>query len=277
MTMLIEKEYSKLDHPDVLRFIFHPRAEQAGTTPTNCTDHAIPVSGGVTIGGRFHMAAAEAPHILFFHGNGETVRDYDDVGSMYNQQNMTLLAVDYRGYGWSTGTPTVTAMQRDAHDILQYVRDWMQSENRTGPLLVMGRSLGSAPALELAAMATNNLAGLIIESGFAHTVPLLNCLGVDVKSLEITEEEGFGNQEKIAHFTKSTLILHAQNDQIIPVGDAGDLQAECGARNKEFQMVPGADHNTIIQRTGRMYFEVIGRFTKKLGEKPRRSRMGVRG
>jgi hypothetical protein len=48
------------------------------------------------------------------------------------------------------------------------------------------------------------------------------------------------------------------------------LQAESGARNKQFQVVPGADHNTIMAVAGNLYFETIKQFINKiLGIKPR--------
>jgi fermentation-respiration switch protein FrsA (DUF1100 family) len=136
----------------------------------------------------------------------------------------------------------------------------------------MGRSLGSACALELAASYETDISGLIIESGFAHTVPLLNCLGIDTQALGITETDGLKNVEKIAQFAKPTLIIHAQHDQFIPVMSAEILQVQCAARSKEFQMVPGADHNTIMMRTGKLYFETIKRFTDKIeGKRQKRS------
>ena len=66
----------------------------------------IPVEKDEVVGGRFHMAEKSAPNILFFHGNGEIVADYDDMGPLYNRMNISFLPVDYRGYGRSTGKPT---------------------------------------------------------------------------------------------------------------------------------------------------------------------------
>jgi hypothetical protein len=256
--------YAKLDQPGVVQVLFHPRKESDSTPPPGAIDYEIAVEEGVRVGARFHMADTTAPNILFFHGNGEIVGDYDSIGPMYNEHGLSFLAVDYRGYGRSGGTPTVTSMMRDTHVIFKEVRNWLKNEKRTGPLVVMGRSLGSACALELAASYEQDMSGLIIDSGFPHTVPLLNCLGVDTQALGITEADGFRNIQKIGQFAKPTLIIHAQHDQFIPVMSAEILQVECIARSKEFQMVPGADHNTILLRTGKHYFENIKRFTNKI-------------
>ena len=265
--------YAKLDQPEVLQALFHPRKESGSNSPPNVIDWDITVEEGVSIGARFQMAGAGDPNILFFHGNGEIVSDYDTIGPLYNEQGLSLLAVDYRGYGRSGGVPTATAMMGDAHIVLKEVRRWLKDENRTGPLLVMGRSLGSACALELAASYEEDISGLIIESGFSHTVPLLNCLGVDTQALEITEADGFKNLQKIAEFPKPTITIHGQYDQIIPVMSAEMLQVHSPARSKEFHMIPGADHNTILVCAGKVFFEIIKRFTNKIEEKraPRRS------
>ncbi|MCK7515883.1 MAG: lysophospholipase [Desulfobacterales bacterium] len=85
-------------------------------------------------------------NILFFHGNGEIVDDYDDLGPFYNRLGINFLAVDYRGYGNSTGKPTTSAMLADCHVIFKFVNDWLREKGYTGALIVMGRSLGSASA-----------------------------------------------------------------------------------------------------------------------------------
>lgn len=264
--------YAKLDQPGVLQALFHPRQEYDSKPPPGAVDYDITVDEDVRIGARFHMAGTGDPNILFFHGNGEIVADYDSVGPMYNEHRLSFLIVDYRGYGRSGGTPAVTSMMRDAHVIFKEVRNWLKDENRTGPLVIMGRSLGSACAIELAASDEGEISGLIVESGFAHTVPLLSCLGVDTQSLGITEADGFKNKEKIAQFAKPTLIIHAQHDQFIPVMSAEILQVQCAARSKEFRMVPGADHNTIMLRAGEHYFRMIKQFTNKIeGKREKRS------
>ena len=256
--------YIKLDQPGVLQAIFHPRQEYDSEPPPGALDHDVVVEEGVRIGARFHLAGVEDPNILFFHGNGEIVADYDSIGPMYNERGLSFLIVDYRGYGRSGGVPTVTSMMRDAHVLFKEVLNWLQAENRTGPLVIMGRSLGSACAIELAASNEDDISGLIVESGFAHTVPLLSCLGVDTQALGITEADGFRNNEKIAEFAKPTLIIHAQHDQFIPVMSAEILQVHCPARSKEFHMIPGADHNTVMIHAGKFYFEIIKRFTNKI-------------
>ena len=272
----IEKQI-KLDHPEVLKVLFHPRHEPAGNTPPNCIDHNISVDEEITVGARFHLTEQkDSPNILFFHGNGEIVSDYDDIGPSFVAHGMSFLAVDYRGYGWSKGEPSASKMLRDSHVIIDFVKTWLSKEGRKGCLVVMGRSLGSACAIELASTEREAVSGLIIDSGFASSISLLECLGLDAAKLDITEEECFNNPKKMATIVKPTFILHAQHDQFIPVNDASELQARCMARSSEFKVVPGADHNTIFSRAGKLYFEVIQSFVKKIGMPIRRRRTGVR-
>lgn len=268
-------DYSKLDQPEVLQLLFHPRREaDTGILPKNAVDSTIAVAEGVQVHARFHLAGQEEPTILFFHGNGEIVSDYDDIAPFYTKFGMNFLAADYRGYGKSSGSPTVTTMLGDAHRVLAAAKDWLTKAGHNGPLLVMGRSLGAAAALELASSHAEDFAGLIIESGFATTLPLLMSLGVDVARLGITEEDGFRNVRKVSSFTKPTLIIHGQYDEIIPVNSAAILQAQSPARTKEFQVVPGASHNTIIASAGELYFSVIKQFCNKISgiRAPRRKR-----
>ena len=257
--------YSKLDQPEVVQMIFHPRRElYPASPPPNSVDMEIPVAEDVQLHGRFYLASNTDPNILFFHGNGEIVSDYDAIGPYYTKHGMNFLAVDYRGYGRSTGSPTVTAMLADVHAILDAAKMWFSAAEHTGPLLVMGRSLGSAAALELAANRSADITGLIIESGFATTLPLLMTLGVNVSKLGITEEDGFRNVRKISTFTKPTLLIHGQYDEIIPLNSAAILQSQSPARSKELQVVPGASHNTIITKAGELYFSVIKQFCNKI-------------
>ena len=258
-------DYSKLDQPGVLQTIFHPRQETSPAPPPhNAVDVDIAVDEGIQVHARFHLASKEDPNILFFHGNGEIVSDYDEIGPYYNKHGMNFLAVDYRGYGRSTGSPTVTSMLGDTYIVLDKAKKWLAKAEHTGPLLIMGRSLGAAAAIELASSHSDDIAGLIIESGFATSLPLLIKLGVDIEGLGITENDGFRNVRKISTFTKPTLIIHGQYDEIIPVNSAAILQAESPARSKELQVVPGATHNTLIAQAGEMYFSVIKQFINKI-------------
>jgi len=209
--------YSALDRPEILSHIFYPRTEILRARESSVEELMIPVERYVSISARFHRADPSSPNILFFHGNGEIAADYDELGPLMNQCGVNFLAVDYRGYGRSGGSPTVTSMMADSHQIYAFVMDWLPENGLTGPLIVMGRSLGSASALELINSHPERIRGLVIDSGFAYSIPLLQRLGVDVDHFGLDESSDFGQTDKIAAFTNVVLIIHGEQDVIIPV------------------------------------------------------------
>lgn len=258
-------DYTVLDRPDVLMLLFHPRKAVGHKSETDrCQEILIPVEGDIDVGARFHMAHANGPCILFFHGNGEIVADYDDFGPMFNHLGINFMAVDYRGYGNSGGHPTVAAMMADCHRIFHFTVQWKKENAYSGPLIVMGRSLGSASAVELAATGEGQIDGLVIESGFAWTGPLLRRLGVDPERIGFVESNGFANLDKIRTFVKPTLIIHAEFDHIIPFDDGQALFDASGAIDKSLVQIPGADHNDIFMRGLDRYLEAIAGLAKKL-------------
>jgi hypothetical protein len=206
---------------------------------------------------RIFLGDPKAPNILFFHGNGETARDYDFMSEMYLSLPASFIVGEYRGYGPSTGTPTVENLLTDAHKELDELKLLLDKAGHTGPIVIMGRSLGSAPAIELAATRSGEIGGLIIESGFARMVPLLELIGIPARRLNITEEDGPKNQQKMATIRMPTLVLHAENDSIIPIADGDILYQENKDPEKVFIRVPNAGHNDIQIRAGRAYFVAI--------------------
>lgn len=256
-------DYAKLDCPEIIAHIFHPQPEAMTPLPPGARDLNFEMEAGVHIGCRFYLTRCDAPSILYFHGNGETVSDHNTIGPQYNEAGINLLVTDYRGYGWSSGQPSVTTMFSDGEILLQETRKWLEENGYTGALFLMGRSLGSACAIDLAARFPDAIKGLIIESGFADTLPLAQSLGLNLNNFAIEEEECFNNSAKIALVTKPTFILHGARDELIPAAEAEKLQSFCGAKSKEFQVVPGADHNSIMAVAGRVYFQVIKQFIDK--------------
>ena len=242
-------DYAVLDKPEVLMFLFHPRSETEYTRQdAPGREILIPVESDIAVGACFHATNTSAPTILFFHGNGEIVADYNDLGPVFNQMGINFFPVDYRGYGKSTGKPSVTAMMKDSHVILDFVRNFLVDEGYSGPLIVMGRSLGSASALELASNHKDEIDALVIESGFARAEPLLRLLGIDPLAIGFNETSGFRNIDKIQTFDKPTLIIHAEFDHIISFSNGKTLYDKSSASNKTLLTIYGANHNDIFMK-----------------------------
>ena len=269
MIDLSKIDYSHLDRPEFLAFLFHPRPEF--DVPRSRTarkeDILISVEKNIVVGARFHLAGERGPNILFFHGNGEIAADYDDLADIYTRLGINFYPVDYRGYGRSTGTPTITDMMRDCHVVFNYWKDWLKERNYKGPLIVMGRSLGSASALELIAAQGDVISGIVIESGFAYSEALIRILGFNMEDLGLTEEDGFRNVDKIRTFGKPTLIIHAELDRILPFKEGLALYEASPAQDKKLLKIPGANHNDIFMKGLRNYMDAV----RELGEKAARA------
>lgn len=261
-----QNQPSLLDRPEITALLFHPRKDPLDQLPPGASELFTPVDEGISLNSRLYAGDAGRPHILFFHGNGEIAADYDDIGPIYQQFGLNLLVSDYRGYGKSTGRPDVSSMLQDAHAVFDHIRRWMHRNERTGPLWVMGRSLGSAPALELAAHYPDDCQGLIIESGFAYTLDLLAHIGLDTRGWQDNAKAGSAdinriNIDKIARYAGPTLIIHAQQDGIIPAAHGKALYQASPAPVKNIRIIEGADHNTIFLIAGKTYFSLIREFT----------------
>jgi hypothetical protein len=278
----MKNDIAALDRPEVLMFLFHPRRDCSGPKPISneaspsvpgTADFLVPVDDGVVVGVRLHIGAHGHPNILFFHGNGEIAADYDELGPIYNRIGINFLAADYRGYGCSTGTPTITAMMRDCHTIFSHVTEWLDRHGFQGPLIVMGRSLGSASAIELAHAHPDRVSGLIIESGFAYVAPLLRRLGIDPAAVGFRddEESTFRHIEKIGSWRKSLLVIHGEYDQIIPFSDGQALFDACPSLSKHLLRIQGADHNNLFLRGLDDYLAAVGRLASACSGLPQSS------
>ncbi len=253
-----------MDRPEILNRLFFPRrASEEELTPTYGVNHRIEVAPSISIGCRFYPAGARAPAVLFFHGNGEIAPDYDYIAHFYQDRNISLFVADYRGYGFSDGTPTCSAIIRDAHPIFQGFVKLVRERGVTGGLFVMGRSLGSAQAIEVAFRYGRQLEGLIVESGFASTLNQLRRLGVSRLFKDAPGEVGFGNDVKIQEIAIPTLIIHGEEDVIIPFGEARALYALSGASDKRFLPIPGAGHNDLMERALDDYMDAVEAFTHR--------------
>ena len=271
MVNISKIDYSGLDRSEILTFLFHPRPDlgDPGSSDRG-EDFLIPVGMDVVVGARFHMTEESAANILFFHGNGEIVADYDELGSAYNRIGINFLPVDYRGYGRSTGQPTITAMMRDCHLIFDFVKKWLLDKEYKGSFILMGRSLGSASVLELASHYKDQIDGLIVESGFAFSGPLLQLLGVNLRAINFSEEMGLGNLDKIQRFDKPTLIIHAELDHIIPFSDGQALYDASPSSDKTLLKIPNANHNDIFMRGFSEYLAAV----RNLAHKSRKAGLG---
>ncbi len=256
------KAVELIDRPEIIDRLFFPRREfPLEPRPRNGMSHFITVDEGVSIGCRFYPAGKDGPAILYFHGNGEIATDYDYVAPLYQERGINLFVADYRGYGMSDGNPACSTMITDAHPLFKGFAGFLEKEGHRGGLFVMGRSLGSAPAIEVAYRYQEQLKGLIVESGFASQMNQLIRIGLSYLFREAEEIIGFGNDLKIEKVRIPTLIIHGEEDEIIPVEEGRALYRLSGAQEKQSLFVQGAGHNDLFEQSLARYMDAVASFT----------------
>ena len=260
-------DYSQVDHSPLLQYIFYPRKEST-PCPQNAFDLSVMVGEGISISCRFYIAHHQGPWILFFHGNGEVVSDYDEISPLYHQKNINLIVADYRGYGASGGVPTLTDVVQDSHAIFKEIKAELSRKNLRTDLWVMGRSLGSVCALELAFHHQEALRGLILESGFPSVVRIMVHLGVPAHGMGL-EKIDEACLERLQKIFLPTLIIHGDQDWLVPLQNARDLYHHLGTEEKELLVIPSATHNDIMLVGLNDYFNALQRFIQKT-DQPRK-------
>ncbi len=252
--------YSAIDQSPLVDLLFYPRRDFT-PAPQGAFDLFSPVDEGISVHIRFYPHDKSGPWIFFFHGNGEVVSDYDDIAPLYARMGINLAVADYRGYGASGGRPTFSHLVHDAHLLFGAVRKELSQKGFSDKLWIMGRSMGSISALELAYQHVDHIQGLIIESGFASVTRLIKHLGLPSRGIDLApiEEEHRGRIRKIL---LPSLIIHGEFDHLVPLQEARDLLDYLGADKKELVIIPKADHNSVMFSNPAQYFGAIQKFIK---------------
>jgi alpha-beta hydrolase superfamily lysophospholipase len=244
-----------LMEPAVQTALFHPGAGYAQMRlGAGSAEIAVEVESNVDVRVRVHHGPADAPWLLLFHGNGEIAADYDELAPPFIEQGVTFAVAEYRGYGGSGGWPTAENVLADARVVLSTVERLAAGR----AVLVMGRSLGSAPAIDLAASRSPGVAGLIVESGVADTLGLLRTLGVAEGQEGVSEAAGgFDNATKMARVMCPTLVIHGERDRLIPPADGRRLYEACAAADKRLLLIPHGDHNDLFAWGEEEYLKAV--------------------
>ncbi|MFX0087252.1 MAG: alpha/beta hydrolase [Candidatus Hodarchaeota archaeon] len=257
----LKKDLTFLDDEMIVQRVFYPRKHHGSPPRENKNTFSLKfkISSNIQIIGRFYLSENSkfSPTILFFHGNGAIASDYDFIGPSYQQLGINFFVADYRGYGNSNGSPTFSTMISDSHVIYQQFREYLLKNGFIGSVSVMGRSLGSASAIELASQYQDQIACLIIESGFAHTFDLLRRLGVPSSLLPVDREEEASALPLVKKIKIPFLLIHGENDIIIPLSDGISLYNTIASETKEILIIPQAGHNDLLLMGPEDYMEAI--------------------
>jgi alpha-beta hydrolase superfamily lysophospholipase len=257
------KEFEFLDNPAIVNAIFYPRPDfysPSDSDPRMKTD--IPVENHIKISCEFYFSGKSDPCILYFHGNGELASEYEDVAAIFNGAGINLFVADYRGYGRSGGRPTVSNMLKDSHALLKGFKSTLSARGFGGSHFIMGRSLGSASAIELAANYPDEFKGMIIESGFCDVTDLIARFGLFAGNPGPGAPAAPG-LDRVRRISMPALIIHGEYDSIVPPKEGKKIFRNLGSKEKRMVVVPNANHNSIFVDATEMYMRELGDFIKR--------------
>ena len=169
--------------------------------------------------GRGRTADAPGAAVVCFHGNGELIDDNLDTVRAFTDLGISVLLVEYRGYGRSGGEPGVDEISADA--VAWFDRLKARPEVKTEAVMAHGFSLGSAFAAQLAAV--RPVAALMLESPFTSLPAMGRRQGVYL----YFSGERLATDDVLRALPAGVpvLITHQKNDPIIPVGEGRKLAA----------------------------------------------------
>ncbi len=239
--------------------LFFPRAEVL-PPPAGAIDDLVPVAPGVKVHVRRFPAPGATLSVLFFHGNGEIVSDYNELAGTLSALGAEWVVADYRGYGRSNGEPTLRGVLEDAHHIYRHL---IASGQLKDKVCVMGRSLGSAPAIELC-LHHPEIDALVIESGYADPIPLVERRGIRIGSVTPEEDALFNNSRKIEGVRCPVLIMHGEDDYLITAEEARLNYRQAGSEIKQLEILEGVGHNDMMMAPDHRYFTCLAEFFQSL-------------
>lgn len=174
--------------------------------------------------------------ILYFGGNAERIEsNREDFARMFPGRSVYLVA--YRGYGASDGAPSQAAIVDDAVALFDDVRARHPDE----PVAVIGRSLGSGVASQLAAQRPVERLALI--------TPFDSMVGTarahyPIFPVDWLLDERYESMRALRAFQRPVLIVHGGRDEVVPEANTLRLIAALPATPQVLR-IAAADHNDI--------------------------------
>lgn len=233
------------------------------------TWHVLPEDLQDKEGDHEEMLKSGHPVVLYLHGNAHTraqahrVELYKILSSM----NLHVIAIDYRGFGDSTGIPSEPGVLEDTYEAYKWIKERCQD----APLYIWGHSLGTAISTNLVKFLNGKgeyIDGLILESPFNNlrdaalhhplSLPFRFLPWFEWTFIESFKDAGidFNTDENIKNIDEPVLILHAEDDHIIPFEcgrklHESTLQSKNGDTDKvhfkTFERKLGYRHNDIYR------------------------------
>ncbi|MEZ0329097.1 MAG: hypothetical protein ABWK15_06015 [Dissulfuribacterales bacterium] len=223
-------------------------------------DH-IPVS--------YCEGAADEPHLFYLPSEYDTSEDLAAMFDALKSLKFSLFCCDYGSLWQKNEHIAIEAVCESTTAALQSVSSWMDEHGRKGPLVVMGRSIGSALAIHTAACMCQRTACLVVESGFDKTIELLQKMGKNTEGLS----DPFSNRAKMRTYTKPVLFLHSSRDEYVSITQVEWLVMESRSKTTQFQVVPSPGRNNVFSSTSEFYLQALKDFIYlRMGRRPKLKR-----
>ncbi len=230
------------------RLVFFPtRALVAGPADfgLRAEELSIRTDDGLTLHGWWIERSARRV-LIWYHGNAGNIADrLHNARWFVEQLGVSVVLVDYRGYGHSAGTPDEAGLYRDGLAIYDAVAA------RGVPardIVLFGRSLGGAVAIEVALR--RPAGALVLESAF-RSVPAMARVHYWFVPRGVIRTQ-MDNESKIGRVAAPMLLLHGDRDRVVPLAHSRRLQARA-AQSARLHVIAGAGHNDTYLVGGASY------------------------
>jgi len=184
----------------------------------------------------FHFKAGPGmPTVLYSHGNAEDIGQADALYQALRSRGWGILAYDYPGYGQSTGEPD----ERGCEQAIETAWHHLTGAEGVAPddIIIMGRSVGSGPSVWLAAR--QSCRALVLVAPFTSTFAVMP------PAHRVVPGDRFPNLRRIRGIATPLLVIHGENDSVIPLAHGRQLHDASPASRKHFVTFPGTDHNDL--------------------------------
>lgn len=176
--------------------------------------------------------------VLYFHGNAGDLSGWQYVAQDFHTIGWDVLIIDYRGFGKSKGSLSEQAMYSDARACYDYL---LQRQYAPEHIVIYGRSIGTGPAVDLAAQVTHG--GLILETPYSSLSELAH-EKMPFLFPKLISKYPFDSQSKLSGLSAPVFLVHGDRDGLIPYAHSQRLYEDIRVE-KELLIVRGADHNNI--------------------------------
>jgi uncharacterized protein len=240
--------------PRVAFFPFHGESETPRDFGLAFDALTIDTRDGERLRAWTMRASDPRARVVYFHGNGGNLSNWAPILTGIVRQGYSVFAVDYRGYGLSSGRPTERGLYRDVEAVL--ARAWPDRDSRL-PLIYWGRSLGGAMAAYAATVRAPD--GVIVEAGFPDARSVVR--GSPLALVSFLASYRFPAAELLNRAGVRVLQLHGDRDSVIPF-ELGRELFDRLAVPKEFVVIRGGDHNDAAPPDPGAYWAAIDRFVQ---------------